>query len=517
MRILFYVAYTEGLKAKAREEKLANAMIRGCAEHGDTVDTAPAHTFDGYVEGYDMAVVMGIKGISPSVFGAWVRAGKQVLLIDKGYTRPKLNVPPRGDPAYWRMCINDPQPNSYAFTKNRPSDRIDRIQVDLKPFRKEGKQIVLAGSSNKYYRFFGIISPEDYHARIVKGIRKQVGHKREIWYRPKPSFFRRHQLDCPPIEHTIFRKPITRLYTDLEGAHVLVTHGSNACFDAIVNGIPVLNTGLCASEPISENDIRNVQDPFIPSEGGRRQWLADIAYCQFTQAEISDGTAWNILSDETPKVLLNSATYQHMDEGEQLIAQYRWLHQLGKYFRGRQARNHSDEIRDIIAHTNARTILDYGCGKGWQYTKMNIHKKWGVPEPIMYDPAVPGIDKKPRARFDGVICTDVLEHIPANDIPRVLEEIIAYADRFVFLTIALYPASKLLPDGRNAHVTIRPAAWWHDQIENAKRTVWGKAKIDGLWRGPIIVIPLYCTRDDPRGVHSTSSILDEEPITGTEQ
>lgn len=500
---MFYVAEKEGSKSSRREGDIARLMKQGCAVHGDEVDRMPAHLFDGYIDGYDMAVVMGIKGISPDVFQAWIRAGKQVLLIDKGFTRPKLNVPSRGDPAYWRMCINDPQPNAYAFTKNRPSDRIDRIQVDLKPFRKTGKHIVLCGSSNKYYRFFGIPKQEDYHFRTVKIIRKSMHDIRPIWYRPKPSFWRRHELECPPIPHTVFRKPNTRLTEDLKDAWCLVTHGSNACFDAIVYGIPVCATGLCASEPISEMDLKNIDDPYVPSEDERRQWLQDIAYCQFSFAEMSDGTAWQYLSEETPKVMFNSAAYRLMDEREQIISQYRWLHKIGKYFRGKSIRYHEDDIKQLISDTNSRTLLDYGCGKGWQYSKMKLHEDWGVPEPWMYDPGVPGIDKKPRCQFDGVICTDVMEHIPEQYIDETLEELLWFGQRFVFMSIACYPAHKKLPDGQNCHLTVRPPSWWEEKIANAGKKVGNK---DQFVKAVFVEVS---------GKSETKhTVLDNEAITG---
>ena len=39
------------------------------------------------------------------------------------------------------------------------------------------------------------------------------------------------------------------------------------------------------------------------------------------------------------------------------------------------------------------------------------------------------------------------------------------AGRFVFATIALYPAGKTLPNGENAHCTIRPPEWWKTLID----------------------------------------------------
>jgi hypothetical protein len=38
----------------------------------------------------------------------------------------------------------------------------------------------------------------------------------------------------------------------------------------------------------------------------------------------------------------------------------------------------------------------------------------------------------------------------------------SYARRFVFACIACYAAKSTLPNGENAHTTVRSSAWWHD-------------------------------------------------------
>ena len=60
-----------------------------------------------------------------------------------------------------------------------------------------------------------------------------------------------------------------------------------------------------------------------------------------------------------------------------------------------------------------------------------------------------------------MICTDVLEHCPEEDLSWIVEEIFNYARRFVYLNVACFPARKTLPSGENAHITIREPDWWH--------------------------------------------------------
>ncbi len=63
-----------------------------------------------------------------------------------------------------------------------------------------------------------------------------------------------------------------------------------------------------------------------------------------------------------------------------------------------------------------------------------------------------------------MISTDVLEHITEPDLPWILDELFGYANKFVFANIACYPAKKSLPNGKNAHCTVREPDWWRGMI-----------------------------------------------------
>ena len=163
-----------------------------------------------------------------------------------------------------------------------------------------------------------------------------------------------------------------------------------------------------------------------------------------------------------------------------LIEQYRSLHNDGK-FKGLSILKHVYEISDLVRETNSLTLLDYGCGRGNQYTDADCHKYWGGILPTLYDPAVPGHSQRPVGRFDGVICTDVAEHIPEEEIEDFLKDVFNYAGKFVFITICTREARKTLPDGRNAHLTVRPREWWKSKIESI-------SKMDECGVGPRICI-----------------------------
>lgn len=147
-------------------------------------------------------------------------------------------------------------------------------------------------------------------------------------------------------------------------------------------------------------------------------------------------------------------------EAEELIEQYRILHANGSgAFEGRSLLPNAWHVRELMLDHPTQTILDYGCGAGIQYSRYRLQDWLGV-MPTLYDPAVPAFAAKPQGQFDGVICSDVMEHLPESALEEVVEEICDYARKWVFFSVCCRPAGRILPNGRNAHVTVQPPEFW---------------------------------------------------------
>jgi hypothetical protein len=173
---------------------------------------------------------------------------------------------------------------------------------------------------------------------------------------------------------------------------------------------------------------------------------------------------------------------QPSPEYEKLVALCTQMHAQG-YFSGQGCFKCRKQIRALVKETGSKTLLDYGCGKGLQFREgdaKKLHAKlkvycdsWqealGVDSILGYDPACEPYAALPVGQYDGCYCIDVLEHIPDADVHWILDEIFSYARKFVFLTIATVPAKKTLPDGRNAHITLREPGWWLGLCEQTAR------------------------------------------------
>lgn len=124
-------------------------------------------------------------------------------------------------------------------------------------------------------------------------------------------------------------------------------------------------------------------------------------------------------------------------------------HGAHKTFSGKFLRPHALILKEqIIDPLGIRSALDYGCGKGKQYTWRNpevdgtipigstIEEYWGFPV-TKYDPAYPPFAEEPTGTFDLVICTHVLTLIPVNDLHWVVSRLYAYADKALFIVNGL--------------------------------------------------------------------------------
>ena len=140
-----------------------------------------------------------------------------------------------------------------------------------------------------------------------------------------------------------------------------------------------------------------------------------------------------------------------------LIKQYKKLHQQPY---GRSSIKQIGRFLPHIRELNPNSILDFGCGHSRLIDYLNFKPDM---ELFRYDPAVPDICVKPDRRFDLVINTDVLEHVPEHDIDAVLAEIAKTGENAIF-SIDMAPAKHLLPNGENPHITLKPANWWAQKL-----------------------------------------------------
>lgn len=271
---------------KPRERILADAFLQGAARHGHETEVF-ALGQDPEPGRHDVVCMVGVK--SRERFAAFHAAGAHVVYLDKGYSRHKSLSALRGW-EYWRVSIDAHHPTKFLSAQRSPSDRMEAIGWTLESWKKGGETIVFAGSSQKYSDFYDLPDPQRYAREIMKTTR--LYSERPFIYRPKPSY-----SDAKPITKARFSPPEESLAAVLRNAHVLVTHGSNACFEAVLAGVPCIVLGEGVAQPISTTELCDIETPRYASRGERQAWAQNLAYWQWTLAEMSRGEAWAFLGE----------------------------------------------------------------------------------------------------------------------------------------------------------------------------------------------------------------------------
>ncbi len=133
-------------------------------------------------------------------------------------------------------------------------------------------------------------------------------------------------------------------------------------------------------------------------------------------------------------------------------------------FRGYSLENNLAIINKIIQKHSCNTLLDYGCGKAFLYSKKKIYNKL-IKKYFLYDPYYYRYMKKPQEKYDITVCTDVMEHVKKADINNVIKNINNYSKKVIFFSISTLLAKKKLFDGSNAHVSLLKKNQWIKRIK----------------------------------------------------
>jgi len=143
------------------------------------------------------------------------------------------------------------------------------------------------------------------------------------------------------------------------------------------------------------------------------------------------------------------------------LAQQHILHENPNY--GVASRQYAHLWWPYVERFEPEEILDYGAGKGRLGEELFSRGWHGEYRP--YDPAIPDWCDTPEPCWGLTMCIDVLEHIEPDCLGAVLDDLERVTRARGVLTVHLQPAKKTLPDGRNAHLILKPAAWWYAKLQ----------------------------------------------------
>lgn len=222
------------------------------------------------------------KSMTPVVFRgitkhkhmkACAAIGRDFYYIDTGYfgnVRKKF---------YHRITKNSMQNLGPIIA--RPFDRLAAVGWSRSKFRK-GRNILICPPSAKAMSCFEL-DLDEWMADTISTIKKYSD--RPIVIRLKGS--RRDRTSSNTMELALS-----------QDVHCLVTFNSIAATEALLLGKPAITLGPNAAQPLCSQSLADIENPYIPTAEEVEAWAAHLSYCQFSEAEMKDGTAWRILNED---------------------------------------------------------------------------------------------------------------------------------------------------------------------------------------------------------------------------
>lgn len=208
----------------------------------------------------------------------------------------------RSDSPYLRVGLGGAFGDDGNFcNENSPRDRWERLQrefgLSIKPWRETGRHVLLIGQVPNDSSLKGA----DINQWLVDTIRELGKHTdRPVEVRLHPRTIKEEAVPVMRAIRSIgaaLSDPKEPIWSDLEQCWACVTFSSSACVESLLAGVPPICTSPASiGYPISSNHVSDIEKPKIPDD--REQWFSNLAYAQWSTAEMASGRAWRHLEAE---------------------------------------------------------------------------------------------------------------------------------------------------------------------------------------------------------------------------
>lgn len=128
---------------------------------------------------------------------------------------------------------------------------------------------------------------------------------------------------------------------------------------------------------------------------------------------------------------------------------------------------HRNLVLELIAEYECASVLDFGAGAGCLGNAvMGRDRQNPPPSGVTWYDYEPTDHRKltlPESA-DLVVSTHVLEHVEPELLQATLLELGRIARKVLYIAVPHRPSKRVLPDGRNVHLTVESADWWHEML-----------------------------------------------------
>ena len=224
----------------------------------------------------------GILAGSGEVYKWCQRQKKDFYFMDHGYF---TNAHDR--PHWLRITKNKHCQN---VLQNKSPDRYEKyFKQEIKPWKKNGRKILILPPTNAIANFFGAEDWLDNTLKIIKENTDRPIDVREKPYNPTVA------IDHVGATVKIDRPTKNQGNINWNEYHAMVTYNSNTMIASLAEGVPVFcDPQNSAAAPISETDFSKIESP---KYGDRVALFSSLAYNNWTMDEMSNGTAWRMINE----------------------------------------------------------------------------------------------------------------------------------------------------------------------------------------------------------------------------
>jgi hypothetical protein len=257
--------------SKDGQDEYINMFANGC--NGKITSTEKFS----YEDSFDPIVLRGI--LKKKIIHRCWEDNRTFYYMDTGYFGNERTESNPNGWKYWHRIVKNNLQHGEIIP--RPDDRFRHFDKKFKPWKKDGRSILIAMPDEKPCKFYGI-ELDEWLEETVEIIKQNT--------------------DRPIIIRERASKRIDRITTDtLEEAlskdvFALVTFNSVAAVESIFHGIPAFTTAPAnAAGPVSLQDLTKIESPYYPSQDKRYAWGCHLAYGQFHVSELKSGKAKEML------------------------------------------------------------------------------------------------------------------------------------------------------------------------------------------------------------------------------
>lgn len=256
-----------------KEDPYVNMLAKSCDQ--STIDP------DEFIfEDSSGPIVLRGIGKKKIMHKCW-RKERTFFYMDTGFFgNERTNSNPNAWKFWHRIIKNDLQPGSIV---ERPSDRFTQFGKKFKPWKTNGRKILIAKPDEKPMKFYGL-DLETWLEETIATIKKYTDRPIEVRDRAAQRYDR------------VFTSTLQEALDD--DVFALVTFNSNAAVESVFHGIPVFTLAPAnAAAPVGLQDLSKIETPYYPDKDTLFAWGCHLAYNQFHVVELKNGKAVEILKE----------------------------------------------------------------------------------------------------------------------------------------------------------------------------------------------------------------------------